>query len=86
LLSLEIQISIVKKHTKEEEQFLITLGKRVQKLRKISGYTQLQLAALYDSEKASLCRIETGKINPTITTLSKIAKILQIPMPRLFSE
>ena len=48
--------------------------------------TQNDLAIECDFEKASLCRIEAGKINITIRTLYKISKALDIQIADLFAD
>lgn len=63
--------------------FLITLGKRVRELRVRRGITQEQLAYAAEIELSQIYRIETAKINPTITTLKAIANGLEITLSQL---
>lgn len=39
-----------------------------------------------DFEKASLSRIESGQANPTIRTLYKLSKALDVPIAEFFKE
>ena len=68
------------KYSQEEKQFLINLGFRIRETRKAKGMVQQEVAALCNSEKANLSRIESGNTNTTILTLQKIASVLQIPL------
>ncbi len=51
-----------------------TLGERIKAARIKSGMTQEQLAAVLDTTKAAVSRYETGKREPHIDQLCKIAK------------
>ena len=73
----------MEKYTETERQYLIKLGHTIRTTRKSKGLTQQNIAALCDSEKANLSRIESGKTNSTIITLKKIAYVLQIPVADL---
>ena len=69
-----------------EAVFLITLGKRIKKIRSQKNITQFKLAALCDFEKASMSRIESGKTNTTVLTLRKISQALEVPMSDFFVD
>ena len=73
----------MEKNTETEKQYLIKLGNTIRTTRKSKGLTQQNIAALCDSEKANLSRIEAGKTNSTVITLKKIADVLQIPVADL---
>ena len=73
----------MEKYTEEEKQYLIRLGCAIRTTRKTKGLTQQNIAALCDSEKANLSRIESGKTNSTIITLKKIADVMQVPIADL---
>ncbi len=60
------------------------LGGRIIQLRNNAGLRQVDLAFKADIDDAFLRRIETGKVNPTIRTLEKIAKGLEVEMRDLF--
>jgi transcriptional regulator with XRE-family HTH domain len=67
----------------EEKQFLISLGRRIRELRKSGTLSQQEVATLCNAEKANLCRIESGKTNPTIQTIRKLAEVLQVSLAEI---
>jgi len=67
----------------DDKAFLKKLGENIQLIRKAKKMTQVELGHLCDSEKSSINRIETGRTNPTILTLRKIAKSLQVTVDEL---
>ena len=50
------------------------------------GLTQCELAKRVGISQPSLCNIENGKINPTISTLKKLAKALECHVSDLIDE
>ena len=48
------------------------------------GYTQSQLAFESGLSLSQIARIETARINPTISTVFKLARTLDIPLRELF--
>lgn len=60
------------------------LGERIIQLRNDLGLRQVDLANRAEIDDAFLRRIETGKINPTLSTIEKIAKGLDVEMKELF--
>lgn len=60
------------------------LGRRIVQLRDSLGLRQVDLANKADIDDGFLRRIETGKVNPTIKTLEKIANGLEVEMKDLF--
>jgi transcriptional regulator with XRE-family HTH domain len=67
-----------------DEEGLKLLAQRLKELRFEKGYTQESLA--YESELtlSQIARIETVKINPTVSTMFKIARTLNVPVSALF--
>lgn len=61
------------------------LGKRIQKLRKIKGYSQEKFAEAIGIATTSLSYIETGNGFMTGATLDKIVDILEIKPQDLFN-
>lgn len=59
--------------------------KRIVTERKRQGITQEKLAALSDIDRTHMGLIEQGRRKPTLSTLYKIAKTLNISLERLFS-
>ncbi len=68
-----------------DKELLKRLGANITKARKAKGLTVQQLANDCDIEKSNLIPIEKGRINITINTLSKIAKVLGLEPQDLFN-
>jgi len=68
---------------KDDREFLKQLGKRITTIRKQKGLTQIELGYRCDIEKPNINRLEKGGTNPTILTLRKICKELEIDLDEL---
>lgn len=66
-------------------KLLLDLGKRIQELRESKGFSQVDLAGkmLGKFDTTNISRIESGRNNPTIFTLYRIAEALEIPLQEL---
>lgn len=64
----------------------IKLGEKIRTIRLQRKMTQNDLAIACDFEKASMSRIESGRANPTVRTLNKISKALEIKIGELFID
>lgn len=61
-----------------------TLSRNLQKLRKTKGLSQEKLARMADVANNTIIKIEAGKNqNPTLDTLKKIAKTLEVSVDEL---
>ncbi len=60
------------------------LGKKIRELRKAKKYTQEQLAEKVDIGTPNISYFETGKYSPSIETLEKIAKALDVEIYELY--
>ena len=58
--------------------------KRLVKERKRQGITQEQLARASDIDRTHMGSIEQGRRKPTLSTIYKIAKVLKLPLEKLF--
>ena len=67
----------------DENDYIKQIGLSIKKIRKANKLTQLDLAALLNIEDSALRRIENGRTNPTIKTLIRIAKVLDIKVTEL---
>ncbi len=67
-----------------DEEGLILLAKRLKELRDEKGFTQEALAYESDITLSQIARIETVKANPTVSTIFKIARTLNVPVSTLF--
>jgi transcriptional regulator with XRE-family HTH domain len=80
----------VKKATKSkrvlifDEEGLKLLAKHLKKARMAKGYSQEELAYESGMTLSQIARIETVKINPTVSTIFKLARTLQVPVSDLF--
>ncbi len=66
-----------------DKNLLIAFGKHLVQLRKSKNIAQNELAYKTDVEVSQIYRIEKGKINPTLSTLSNIAIALDISLQEL---
>lgn len=70
----------------ENPDVLVKMGERIKEIRLRRNMSQNDLAIECDFEKASMSRIESGQANPTVRTLYKICKALDIKMVELFTD
>jgi len=68
-----------------QEDFLDKLAKRIAELRKSKSMTQERLAAEAGIDRVALANIETCKRRPTVTTVYKISRALEIPLADFFA-
>jgi transcriptional regulator with XRE-family HTH domain len=59
------------------------IGEKIRRLRESKDISQQNLAAICNFEKANLSRIETGRTNPTISTLYKISQALEVSLSEI---
>ncbi|MDB9779743.1 helix-turn-helix domain-containing protein [Flavobacteriaceae bacterium] len=62
------------------------VGKQIYTLRKQLKLTQASLASSAGMEESALQRIEAGRTNPTIKTLYKVSKALNVEIKDLFEN
>lgn len=67
-----------------EKDAVITFGKKVRLKRKEKKMPMQMLANIAEIELSQIYRIETGKINPKLTTILKIAEALEVDVKELF--
>ena len=60
------------------------LGSKIKEIRKLRNLTQEQLSELILIEPASLCAIENGRAFPSLVTLERLAKALEVEPVRFF--
>ena len=68
------------------KELLMQFGDRLKAKRLEKGLTQEELCFKAEVELSQIYRIEKGKINPTLTTLSAIASGLQITIAELLGD
>lgn len=69
----------------EKDDLLFIIGKRIQEIRMSKGYSQVDLAGkiIGTIDTTNISRIESGRTNPTIFTLYRIAEALEISVSTL---
>ena len=55
-----------------------SIGKNIKKIRKARGITQGELSESTEIAQSRLSKIENGQVEPMLSTLSKIAKTLNV--------
>ena len=63
----------------------VKVGNQIQKLRELKGLSQQDLAAKCNFEKSNMSRLEAGRVNPTLSTLEKVAISLDVTLVELFN-
>lgn len=71
--------------TSSIDQIYTELGKRIVKARNAKGMSQEKLAANSGIDRSHMGFIEQGRRKPTLSTLFKIAKSLDISLEQLFN-
>ena len=64
----------------------IKIGKKIKEIRELKSISQQVLDAKCNFEKSNLSRLESGKVNSTISTLEKVSKALEIDIVELFTS
>lgn len=62
------------------------IAKRIKQIRESKGLTAKEVISAVDMGAAMYSRIETGKTEPSISTLEKIAKALGVGLSDFFSD
>jgi putative transcriptional regulator len=65
--------------------FLQAFGNRVKALRLEKGFSMRALADVLNIDKNQLSRIEEAQINTSIMMAYALAKVLEVPLPELFT-
>jgi transcriptional regulator with XRE-family HTH domain len=67
-----------------DEEGIRAFAIQLKKIRLREGFTQSQLAFESGLSLSQIARIETARINPTLSTVFTIARTLNIPVADLF--
>lgn len=64
----------------EKSEILKQVGKKIQEIRLSQGLTQVELVGKIEGEidTTNISRIESGRTNPTVFTLFRIAEALDV--------
>jgi len=66
------------------QKYLILLGQRIKEIRQQKEMSQMDVSAESYIEIATLSRLEAGKANPTLLTLLKLSKALDVHISEFF--
>lgn len=64
---------------------LKSFGLHIKHLRKQKGLTQIEVSSAMQRDQQSLQRVESGKVNPSMTYLIELSDALGISIQELFS-
>jgi transcriptional regulator with XRE-family HTH domain len=64
----------------------MNIPEKIKQIRKAKKMSQQEVADKMEMHRVQYTRIETGKAEPTISTLEKIAKALDVEMSDFFKE
>lgn len=64
----------------------MTIGQRIRAIRTTIGMTQKQLGERSSMADSAIRKYESGKINPKLETIRKIAEALEVPVLTLLEE
>ena len=64
-------------------QYLKKLGAHIKKVRNSKGYSQDRVYLEGKLSRATMSRIESGKVDPQAWTLERIAKTIGVPTKKL---
>lgn len=62
------------------------ISKNIKRIREAKGLSQKEVISAIGMGAAQYSRIENGKTDPSVSTLTKIAKALGVAMPELFMD
>ena len=63
----------------------MNIAQRIKLFRTNKGFSQKEVALSIGIDQAQYSRIENGKVEPTISSVEKIAKALEVKIEELFS-
>lgn len=71
----------------EKSEILKKIGKKIQEIRLNRGLTQVELVGKIEGEidTTNISRIESGRTNPTVYTLFRIAEALEVRLNDLLN-
>lgn len=59
------------------------LGENLKRIRTEKGITQIEVARRLNVDRSFVSNIENGKNNPTLSTITSLAKVLDVPSTEL---
>lgn len=79
-----LDISLVERKQIFDEKGLKVFAQKLKDVRKTKNFSQEDLAYKSGLTLSQIARIETAKTNPTLSTIFKIARTLEIKLSELF--
>lgn len=73
-------------YTNDEKVNMMFLGQKLRKVRKEQNLTQLELAQQVGITNGQVSTIERGVSSPSLSTLHRIARALNVPMHEFFED
>ena len=64
----------------------MNIGDKIKHFRGVKGLSQKEVAVSIGIDQAQYSRIESGKVEPTVSSLEKIAEALGVDISELFSK
>lgn len=70
----------------DKKDLLKKVGNRIQEIRLSKGYSQVDLVGKIEGkiDTTNISRIESGRTNPTVYTLHRIAEALDVSLEEIF--
>lgn len=68
----------------KDEEWLLSLGKRIKGYREKKGLSLRKLADMADIDFGQLYKIEKGETNPSVSIIKSIADALGVKMGKIF--
>lgn len=84
-IKFELSNTTTQNSSMSDNSLQINVGKQIQKIRELKGISQQDLAAKCNFEKSNMSRLEAGRVNPTLSTLGKVANALDVTLAELFA-
>lgn len=78
------EISSVERKLIFDEKGLKAFAGRLKEMRKLKDFSQEELAYKSGLSLSQIARIETARTNPTLSTIFRIARTLEIPLWEIF--
>lgn len=67
----------------DKQKFLKDLGANIAKVRRSKGYSQDRACLEAGLSRGALSKIESGKVEPKISTIAVLALVLGVPLKKL---
>lgn len=62
------------------------ISANIKRLRELKGLSQKEVAAASKMPQGQYSRIETGKVEPSVSTLEKLAKVFEVSVTEFFKS